>query len=301
MNPPRPSIPSPTAGPRARRRLVPAGMLTALLALSHPAPAGTLPPLPEPLYGVTVETVDDLDEIVTALGSLPKRPTTRIVFQAEHSPRYYAKAVAGIGQVSYLMGEILDSSAVKQFTKAQYAARTAKFLKAFGNRVDLWEVGNEVNGEWLGNTRGVVKKITSAYKQVRARGLRTALTLIYNEGCWDKPDHEMFTWARRNIPESMKQGLDYVLVSYYEEDCDNLRPDWEAVFARLAAMFPNSKLGFGEVGIKAKAAKADYLDRYYALRISEPHYIGGYFWWYFSQDMVPMTQPLWQSLYDAIQ
>jgi hypothetical protein len=46
--------------------------------------------------------------------------------------------------------------------------------------------------------------------------------------------------------------------------------------------------------------KAAYVSRYYGLKIDEPRYIGGYFWWYFRQDMVPRTQPLWQTLNDAI-
>ena len=150
-------------------------------------------------------------------------------------------------------------------------------------------------------TASVVAKITGAYDLAKARGKTTALTLYYNEDCWSRGSNEMFTWAQNNIPERMKQGLDYVLVSYYEEDCNDLRPDWPTVFAKLAAMFPNSRIGFGEIGTTDPARKAEYLTRYYTMKINQANYIGGYFWWYYREDMVPWTQPLWTTLNNAIQ
>ena len=110
----------------------------------------------------------------------------------------------------------------------------------------------------------------------------------------------MFTWADANVPARMKQGLDYVWVSYYEEDCNNLKPDWNAVFKKLSVMFPNAKIGFGEVGTSKKARKADYLQRYYSLKPPVANYVGGHFWWYYKQDMVPHTKALWNTLNTAI-
>jgi len=97
----------------------------------------------------------------------------------------------------------------------------------------------------------------------------------------------------------MKSGLDFVLISYYEEDCNGLKPDWQAVFQRLSTMFPASRIGFGEVGTTT-TNKAEYLTRYYTMPITAPNYIGGHFWWYFRQDMVPSTLPLWSTLSSAI-
>jgi hypothetical protein len=102
------------------------------------------------------------------------------------------------------------------------------------------------------------------------------------------------------VPTSTRDGLDWVLISYYEEDCGGARPDWPTIFHRLALAFPKSKVGFGEVGIKDATAKADYLKRYYGLPIDEPSWIGGHFWWYFHQDMVPRTKPLFDVLSGAM-
>ena len=36
---------------------------------------------------------------------------------------------------------------------------------------------------------------------------------------------------------------------------------------------------------------------YYGLSIDLPHYVAGYFWWYFKEDCLPYTsKPLWASL-----
>jgi hypothetical protein len=71
-------------------------------------------------------------------------------------------------------------------------------------------------------------------------------------------------------------------------------------FSKLAALFPSAKLGFGENGTKDPSKKAAYVDRYYRMTLSEPRYVGGHFWWYFREDMVPASAPLWGVLDRAI-
>jgi len=257
-------------------------------------------PIPKRIYGVTIDAVDHLSYIVDSLKSLPRKMTTRIVFDEFVPATYYVKAVSNIYPVSFIMGELLDSYYVKQYSVAQYRSRTIEYLDTLGAKVDIWEIGNEINGEWLGSTASVKAKMKTAYGLVKARGGRTALTLYYNEDCWENPANEMFTWTRANVPEYMKQGLDYVLVSYYDDDCNGLRPDWQAVFNRLGKMFPNSKIGLGEIGTTRKTSKVEYIRRYYGMQINHPHYIGGNFWWYFKQDMVPKSKYLWAVLAKAI-
>jgi hypothetical protein len=105
----------------------------------------------------------------------------------------------------------------------------------------------------------------------------------------------------------MKQEVDYVLVSYYEQDCDGHRPDqaeWTSVFGRLRTMFPAAKLGFGEIGADPKAdakTKAAYLTRYSTMPAPVPGFVGGYFWWYYAEDAVPYTRsPVWAALRAAM-
>lgn len=275
------------------------GNETVLAAVIYERPRPTLP-IPVPITGVTLDSIANLSASITSLKSISKVPTTRIVFDEFVAASNYVNALKQIRNVSYVMGEILDSSAVKDYSVQAYLNRTTEYLDAMGNQVDIWEVGNEINGEWLGNNADVVSKMSGAYDLVKARGKTTELTLYYNQGCYSKASHEMFTWAQNNVPARMKNGLNYVLVSYYEDDCNGLQPDWPTVFARLHTMFPNSKIGFGECGTRIASKKAAYIKRYYSKKISVPNYVGGYFWWYFKQDMVPNTSPLLDTLNQAI-
>jgi hypothetical protein len=266
---------------------------------------GNAPPPPVTtsmrLYGVTIDSIDSIDDIVQSLQLLSRKPTTRVVFDAGVTGSHYARGVSRIHGVSGVMGEVLDSYGVKDISVDDYASRFSDYLDSLGDDVDIWEIGNEVNGEWLGDNDDVHDKITSAYQLVHARGKTTALTLYYNQGCFSSPDHEMFRWATQYVDDELKSGLDYVFISYYEDDCKSLQPDWPSVFAHLATMFPNSKLGFGECGTTDTDKKAEYIERYYQMEIALPQYVGGYFWWYFYQDMLPHTSMLWSVLNQAFE
>ncbi len=267
-----------------------------LSVLGTSRPAHSQESVPSPIYGVTVDKVNDLTDIVESLSKLCHKPTTRIVFDRGVPAAQYVQAATEIHKVSYVMGEIVDSFFMKKYGVEEYLTRTSEYLNVLGDQVDIWEIGNEINGDWCGPTPQVAAKMVGAYERVKAAGKTTELTLYYNQGCAKHPGNEMFAWAEANIPERMKQGLDYVLVSYYEDDCKMLQPDWPRVFRRLAVMFPRSKLGMGECGSKYKSRKAAYIKRYYTMKIDEPRYVGGYFWWYYKQDMVPYTKPLWSLL-----
>lgn len=251
--------------------------------------------IPVPLVGVTVDSVERLSSVVDSLKGLAKKPTARIVFDEDVAASRYVKPVNEIYEVSYIMGELLDSYYFKQYSVPEYLERTREYLDTLGPKVDIWEIGNEINGMWLGDTPTVVAKMTGAYDLVKQYGSKTALTLYH-----DQVSEHMLYWAEIYIPERMKQGLNYVFVSFYEDDQNGIKPDWDMIFERLAKMFPNSKIGFGEVGTRYSKLKKSYIDRYYKMDIAEPSFVGGYFWWYFRQDMVPRSKPLWRTLNNAI-
>jgi hypothetical protein len=264
--------------------------------------------LPSPLYGVTVDDISGLSDIVASLGALPHKPTTRIVFDEGEAPSYYAQAVKSIGAVSYVMGEILDSQFVSNVSITAYTQRTTDYLSAFPTGVDLWEVGNEINGNWLGATSDVVTKMTNAYTLVKNAGGKAELTLY---GCSDSdPSYDMITWAKAHIQPDMARGFDYVLVSYYEGDCASPRADseWPGLFQQLRNFFPNAGIGFGEVGavdlmgqdVNSTSIATPYLQKYNGMNIPVSGYVGGYFWWFFREDMVPKTLPLFPVLSAAM-
>lgn len=252
------------------------------------------------VYGLTIDNIASLKNIDTALARLCKKPTTRIVFDEWVAATYYTQAVSDIHKFSFIMGEILDSYYMGQYNLAQYQSRVTEYLNAFGSTVDIWEVGNEVNGEWLGTISDVVTKIDSAYYMIKRANKKTEMTLYYNKDCWSSPNNEMFYWVNKNLASNIRNGLDYVLISYYEDDCNGLQPNWQQVFDSLHVLFPNSKIGIGECGTSTASNKASYINRYYKMNITTPKYVGGYFWWYFYEDCIPFTNALWTTFNNAI-
>ena len=253
------------------------------------------------MYGITIDAVNNINNIVTSISSHRYRMTTRIVFDEWIPAADYTIAVNKLDSVCIIMGELLDSYYVKDYSVAQYKARTDEYMNTLGGKVDIWEIGNEVNGEWLGHKDSVKAKINYAYEKANSLQYRTALTLYYNKDCWENPQNEMFRWVNTNISPEMKQGLNYVFVSYYEDDCNNLQPNWQRVFDSLHVIFPNSHLGIGECGTNNAVLKETYINRYYKMHITTPKFVGGYFWWYYRQDCVPWTtKPLWGIIEYAI-
>ncbi|MGA7863212.1 MAG: hypothetical protein WCA23_04325, partial [Stellaceae bacterium] len=134
-------------------------------------------------------------------------PTTRIVFDYGQVPSAYTSAVSRIEPVSYIMGELVDSSDMTRHTRQQYHDRTAQYLSALGNQVDIWEISNEVNGKWTGEYSGVSAKIYDVWQQVHAAGKRTELTLWYDAGCGNGPSElNPIAFTNQHMPARSPSG-----------------------------------------------------------------------------------------------
>ena len=266
--------------------------------------------------------------------------------------KHYEEAVSRIKQTgSWVMVELADSHDFHVLKRDGALKQKAEvYMDRLGTLVDIWEVGNEVNGEWTGWKDGkhlirelmkkspaelekkrafVAKQTLDAFNVVSGRGKKTALTLFYNGGktgemCWDIEGYDMPSWAEKYILTTpMKDKLNYVLVSFYDDDCAgvkthrvgrdseaDLKQDAEkfaAVFAGLARDFKPAKVGFGEMGPRCKDIsrgdprcldqQSEYVRRYYGvydagIKAALPgQYVGGYFYWYFYQDMRPADKP----------
>ena len=268
--------------------------------------------LPPRLYGVTADNVSNVSEIVASSRKLPKTPVTRIYFDVTRPVGYYKTAISELHPVSYLMGELLDSSDEPHISTAAFGKRVSSFLAAYGDQIDIWEIGNEVNGHWTGPYQEVAAKLITAYQEVTARHGRTALTLYYDAGCGNGPaELDPITFTRAFVPPKVSNGLTYVFLSYYEGDCDGIRPSaatWTAYFEALHTLYPRALLGFGEIGLdqpvtsRTMSTAKSVLTHYYRLPIHLPYYVGGYFWWYYYEDCLPYdTKPLWQVLRAAFE
>jgi uncharacterized protein YdbL (DUF1318 family) len=294
------------------RPLLPAVAAACVLAgiAAGPASAATVP-----LFGVTVDSIAQVKGVTSTLGSLPRRATTRVYFNVHQPAGYYARALASMHPVSAIMGELLDSSDETSISTAALGERAREYLGSLGSSVDIWEVGNEVNGNWTGDYATVAEKLTVAFEAVAAAGGRTALTLYANnfgpDNCGDGgAELTPRQFSERYVPATLAAHLDYVLLSYYPTQCGGREPSSSEVASALEplhAIYPNAALGFGEVGLPRRATRAtrsqaQQIMRWaYALAPGLPYFGGGYFWWYGAEDALRSRAPLRGALRAAFE
>ena len=199
------------------------------------------------------------------------------------------------------MGEILDSSDMKSMTVSAEQTRVSSLLSTLGSTVDVWEIGNEVNGNWTGSYSTGAQMLVNTYNQVAADGYRSALTLYENSwapnNCGDgMSELTPQQYSSRYVPASVRDGIDYVLLSWYPTQCRGLSGNVPvstitAEVQSLHTLYPNALIGFGELGLpnptksSTEAEAESIMAYYYGIAISEPYYIGGYFWWYWDEDL----------------
>ena len=258
------------------------------------------------IWGVTIddgwyEDAQDasgakLQSIVRALQALPAKPTVRVVMSKEISPREYEPLFRRLSEVSYVMACPVDSYEMSSYKSVKsYEKRFADAFAALAPYVQIWEIGNEINGEgWLGDDANfIAAKMIAAFELIHKKGAKTALTAYYTPSGAQKT--QMREWLQKFVPQDMKEGLDYLFVSYYEDDNEGFAPDWSEIFTDLQSTFPASKLGIGECGNTAsgatQASKKAMMRRYYTMPRYAKNYVGGYFWWYFVQDCVSGAGP----------
>ncbi len=308
-----------------------------------------------PVLGVTItdpwalqgasgpRVLERLDRIAGDFGL----PTVRVVFDESMdqtkgggSAVEYAPILAGLSGHARIMGELLDSFYVSDYSLQELTSRACEYRAGLAHLVDIWEVGNEVNGEWLGDS--LAEKLLAVFRVFTSTGqdfalrcpgwtlrsderpFQLAVTLYYNgpydggqstdENCWEDPDHAMLHWTETTFGQAgalaaMVPHLDYVWISYYEDDCNGIQPDWPSVYGSLVLLFPNSLVGFGECGTTNSSRKVRMAMRYYHgmdspdpdfanMHILQPRYVGGLFWWYFSRDLD--DDPFFSVLTDAL-
>lgn len=357
------------------------------------------------IFGVTITKLKEASAAHEKLGALaainPAVPlVVRVVFEPiqmtevtafETELNSYKSAVDTLRGTSgaCIMGAIADSDFMHFYLResmdpswpdgyGNYQNWTRRLIQKMGDAVDIWEVGNEVNGEWYGWEGHAYKKdenetdanqdpamskkradmrarvrseLDAAYsivKRLRPSSL-TAVTLLYNDDgqkdCTEFHEYKMGDWVSNYLTGNILGGVDFVLLSYYEnkQDCPKVTrsPDklLANVFVPLRRMFGSDKtaFGFGEISYKQNCYKnkdeeyddddrnnhkacregqKDYVTRYYkkldrelakavnnynkAENVNKIKFVGGYFYWYFLQDMVLADSGKDNSVYDAL-
>ena len=321
--------------------------VTVALISPYASIANTPPWIPLPIHGVTIAdfsfsgAVQDvrvtsyLNEVLTSLDNLTDRPSARLTFtlcgvgdegscSSPAAASTYTTALQTLKSQSrppFLLGEVLDSSYQGCFTTTTAQQRWSDYVSTLGSYVDMWEVGNEINGNWLdsqdaGGTgqiscpwttpkttdANVVTDMINAYNTVKAAGKLAELTLYYpgaGSSCDSPASFDPITWVETNVPANMRNGLDYVFVSYYHQDCtagtDPSASAWGTFFTQVQNLFPNAKIGFGEWGYSTKKLTGSTLTTLlnqgysmdpYPLPFSQ-NFVSGVFFWEWADTAVP--------------
>ena len=124
---------------------------------------------PGPVYGVTIDDIANTSSVVSAAEAMPGMSTTRVYLDPTEPADYYNSALQQLAPHSYVMGEILDSSDMTSITVSAEQSRVNSLLSTLGSTVDVWEIGNEVNGNWTGPYTTGAQMLVNTYHQVAVR------------------------------------------------------------------------------------------------------------------------------------
>lgn len=197
--------------------------------------------------GISFDDPWKTDAIVAALKQLPSKPMVRVIFDSEITdPSEYRTILEQIKPHATIMGELLDSEFVKNFSQTQFEDRAKAYHDELHDVVDLWEI-NEINGDWLGE--GAAQKFQAVHKLLHGRGAAVMGTFYWT------PDEFWERWSLDNIPYLMGSTLDVVAMSIYPDDNEDKVPDFDSLFKRMGQLFPNSRLMVGEFGPGADQLK----------------------------------------------
>lgn len=176
---------------------------------------------------------------------------------------------------------------------------------------DAYEVGNEVNGDWLlssgTNTPAARVADAAAWVTANAPGAGRVLTLFWQLNTAGAAGTSVFNWSRANLPATVRADLDTVLLSTYVEQAP-LGLGFDEVMTQLRTEFTGKTIGIGELGywiqgqrywwaysnIASSSAPtvADLqpvADQYYRASLGYQGSVGGGFWWNFPSQVVPST------------
>lgn len=211
-----------------------------------------------------------------------------------------------------ILGQLFDSDSQAKLSLELFKERVNETLNdpVFA-LVDAWEVGNEVNGRWLGGQ--IVEKIEYAAAQVKKCFPNKPVWLtLYWYGVQDEKESSLFNWIDNNITKDIGDNIDAITLSIYI-DQQPLNFTWDMVMSHLAELFPGKEIMVGEMaftdpttdefyiegneGWDNDTGVAHYIVNRYASAFATPNSVGGGFWWFYDQEMVGKTA-LWHTLRD---
>lgn len=245
----------------------------------------------------------------------PRHRWARLMID-QTSDTFYAQArnvvnYAYANQVQTL-GQLFDSSIQSGLSLAQFqdAVNRALAYPDF-DKFTAWEVGNEVNGGWLGPD--MTAKIEYAATRVKTVTGKPVCLTFYWYGMEDTLNTSLFNWISAHVTQTIVSNIDCVALSIYT-DQQPLGFLWDLVMTKLASLFPGKMMLVGELGfvdptvatyfregpldLPTLAGGQLYIQNRYPASFATPNTNGGDFWWYYDLEMAG-RQPLWNTLHDV--
>jgi hypothetical protein len=268
-------------------------------------------------WGVTIDRTDQYPSVVASVRDLVEGVTSdaylRIVFDGGVPATDYDGIVAAaLAQGSVVIGQILDSSAMADLTLAEWQARVREYVDHFP-QIAVWEIGNEVNGEWLGVNVREKLEFAAAYVKSADPSDTTMLTFYWQMGTAGSAATALFQWIHDEVRPALESNVDVVALSTWIGDAP-LGIAFDEVYERMHALFPTQQLAIGELGYWSPGTTRAWwwrsttnpttdvrqalAEQMYAASFAFPYAKGGVFWWYYYQEMLGGT-PLWQTVNDV--
>jgi len=210
----------------------------------------------------------------------------------------------------HVMGTVLDTGQwPRTMTSQVYAERIKNLVLHYKGQIRSWEVGSELNGDWLGGVSAPLSadQVFRIYSAGAAKvkeidpALETVATLYWWDGTAPDAEHSLFAWLKRYSRQGFGRNLDVLAVSFQPDD-NPVGMAFETVFARLHEEMPDKSLMLGSLGYVEKdrlqgywwlkpddvpAAREDLLVFATTASCAMPRSLCGGFWWQTLDQLIP--------------
>lgn len=140
-------------------------------------------------FGINIDDIDKLSDenpkaksaTLAAITALRKRPIARVVIDDGRPYTDYFHPIESLTSVADVMIQVCDSYSERNLGVDQYADKFRFLHELFSDNphVVAWEIGNEINGEWL--SKDAWKKVRKCADYAERHGLATAITFFQDE------------------------------------------------------------------------------------------------------------------------
>lgn len=209
-----------------------------------------------------------------------------------------------------IMGTVLDTAQWPRGMKpAQYSERVKNLALHYKDKIRSWEVGTEINGDWLGGSRDPMGP-DEVYRIYRAGASKlkeldptfeSVVTLYWWDGTAPTYEHSTFGWLKRRVREGFGRDVDVIGLSLQADD-NPVGMALETIFERVHQELPDKRLMISSLGyVEGQALKgywwfdpedvvsgrSDVLIFMTTASCALPRSLCGGFWWQALDQMIP--------------